>query len=375
MLLSQSKKQGVNDLAEQLHQLRAIIDNIGDVVILADTSAANKMFYVNKTGEQFFAKFRRDLNDGLPSGADVSHVIGYSIHQYHRNPDRIRRVLADLAAGKMESHTAMIPVGPFTFSTTIYPVWDRNEPTRVNCFMATYHDVTAEIKAKRLEEEHEAERRRFVESQVGAVSESVREMALAIESVAQRAASASSSADTMLSEAANGEQIVRGTVAAMDEMVRTITGLAENLATLRKRSETISKVVGTIKEIADQTNMLALNAAIEAARSGVAGRGFAVVADGVRRLAEQSASATKEISGVISQIQSDVHDSFRTVEAGRDQVELTGVEVARAQDALGKIVSEVGAVRDQILVIAGAAEQQAATTQSISDHLEALVHE
>lgn len=374
MMLSFLKGDQAAELREQIHQLRTIIDNIGDVVILADTSPDNLMFYVNKTGEQFFGKFRKELNGGLPTGSDVANVIGYSIHQFHVNPDRIRRVLADLAAGNAPSVTAMIPVGPFTFSTTIYPIWDRVDPSKVNCFMATYHDVTANLKAKQLEEEQEALQRQFIETHVGAVSESMREMALAIESVAQRTSAASTSSDDMLNEATQGAEVVRQTARAMADLVQMVNALADSLATLRKRSETVGKVVATIKDIADQTNLLALNAAIEAARSGGAGRGFAVVADGVRRLAEQSASATKEIASVLAEIQRDVQESFHTVEASREQVQVTGTEVARAERALGKIVSEIGAVRDQIFVIAGAAEEQAATTHSISEHLNAMVN-
>ena len=86
---------------------------------------------------------------------------------------------------------------------------------------------------------------------------------------------------------------------------------AGSIINLGKRSDEIGKIVNVINEIADQTNLLALNAAIEAARAGDAGRGFAVVAEEVRKLAERSVMATKEIGQVIKQVQADTSDSVR----------------------------------------------------------------
>jgi methyl-accepting chemotaxis protein len=178
----------------------------------------------------------------------------------------------------------------------------------------------------------------------------------------------------MLAEALSGEKTVTLTSQNMLVLVELVTTISESLVALRKQSQTISHIVDVIKEIASQTNMLALNASIEAARSGEAGRGFTVVAQGVRELAERSASAAKEIEGMIGTIQQEVLRNVDTIDKGKKQVEVAREAVVQAESALTTIVKEVSQMRDMIVVIASAAEEQAATTQSIADRMLAIVN-
>jgi methyl-accepting chemotaxis protein len=125
-----------------------------------------------------------------------------------------------------------------------------------------------------------------------------------------------------------GRQISSQAVAGM-EKVRSATGeLGERVRELGKSSGEIGMIVETIEDIASQTNLLALNAAIEAARAGEHGKGFAVVADEVRKLAERSASATKEIGTMVRSIQAGANETVQAMQrAGNDvqaAVELTG---------------------------------------------------
>ncbi|TAE22529.1 MAG: methyl-accepting chemotaxis protein [Candidatus Kapaibacterium sp.] len=119
----------------------------------------------------------------------------------------------------------------------------------------------------------------------------------------------------------DGSKRVQQAVEGMGAISLIVTQAAETIRTLGDSSHQIGEIVQVINEIADQTNLLALNAAIEAARAGEQGRGFAVVADEVRKLAERTTKATKEIAVMITRIQNDTKQAVVTIERGTSEVE------------------------------------------------------
>jgi methyl-accepting chemotaxis protein len=127
-----------------------------------------------------------------------------------------------------------------------------------------------------------------------------------------------------------GEQTVKGTIQAIDGIRTKVGASAERVREMGKRSAQIGAIVETIDDIAAQTNLLALNAAIEAARAGEQGKGFAVVADEVRKLAERSSAATKEIGELVHSIQAVVQEAVQSMDEGLKEID-HGVE--RAGDA------------------------------------------
>ena len=138
------------------------------------------------------------------------------------------------------------------------------------------------------------------------------------------------------------------------------------------RRDQIGEIIGVIDDIADQTNLLALNAAIEAARAGEQGRGFAVVADEVRKLAERTTKATKEIAGMIKKIQSDTTGAVQSMEEGTQEVE-RGIALAdKAGTSLKEIVGVSQKVTDMVTQIAAASEEQSSASEQISKNVEAI---
>jgi methyl-accepting chemotaxis protein len=191
--------------------------------------------------------------------------------------------------------------------------------------------------------------------------------------IAKETSQASLSAESMQQESAAGADVLDQTSASMKQVTGLVTDTAARMTALGARSEAIGKIVSTIKEIADQTNLLALNAAIEAARAGSEGRGFAVVAGEVRTLAERTTASTQEIGGMIGEIQLAVRENIKKMDAGRDQVHATEDQLNLAQTAIQKVVSEINNIRDTVIQIAHATQEQAATSQEISSKLARIV--
>ncbi|WP_062791096.1 methyl-accepting chemotaxis protein [Aquitalea pelogenes] len=363
-----NKNQARQDSEKQLYQFTAMLDHVDNLIMLADTSADNVIFYMNRTARDVLAHHRSAMNEKFRAGVDVNNAFQHSIHQFHRDPERIRRILNDIAARRITHHEALIPVGGVTFKTKVFPIWDAQDSSKLLCFMASFQDISAEVEAQRLRDAND-QRRLFLEDRIGELSGNVQAMTATIEMVAVRTASASDSSNEMLNRARKGKSMIENNSSAMRAVSELVSGTADNLGSLGKQSETIGQIVSVIKDIADQTNLLALNAAIEAARAGEMGRGFAVVADEVRKLAERTTKATQEIGSMIRDIQQEVHSNISSMDKGRDQVKATERDFAEAEAAIVDIVDQINHVRDFVIEIANAAEEQAATAQDISDKL------
>jgi methyl-accepting chemotaxis protein len=196
--------------------------------------------------------------------------------------------------------------------------------------------------------------------------ERLQEMANSIQAVAASA----EQAETAVKQAA---QVVAESDTAMNRTVDGILAIRETVAQTSKKvkrlgesSQKISKVVNLISTFAEQTNLLALNAAIEAANAGEQGRGFAVVAERVRALARQSAQATAEIEGLVTEIQTETNEVVAAMEAGTEQV-VTGTQlVDETKQSLTKITAASAEIGALVEAIAQAAVTQSQTSEVVT---------
>lgn len=207
-------------------------------------------------------------------------------------------------------------------------------------------------------------------SQITQVVTAVGEMSSTVLEVAKNSADASGSASRAKESAIAGSKVVQSSLESMIRIANSVEISAKTIKELGKTSTHIGEIVAVIDDIADQTNLLALNAAIEAARAGEQGMGFAVVSNEVKKLAERTTQATKEIADRISKIQKDTMDAVAAMDEWNKEVK-EGVEFSSsAGESLKQIVSLVQNVTDMISQIATATEEQSAATEEISSNIE-----
>ena len=350
--LSDKANSGIGaSMAEEYEALKDMVETMPVNVMRCDP-VDFKLTYLNQSSKDTL----RAIEDMLP--CKVYDLLGQCIDIFHKDPERIRLLLSDPAN---LPHKAKIMVGNDTLDLLVTAIMHQ-DGTYLGP-MVTWSVITKQIE---LADNFESNVMNVVET-VASAAEQMKGVAEKMSSAAEQTSSQSASvaAETKLSassvqtvaaaaeELANSVQEVGRQVEQSTKIAKEAVGQAHEtnakVEGLTSAAGTIGEVVELINDIASQTNLLALNATIEAARAGEAGKGFAVVASEVKNLATQTAKATEEIGTQISQIQS-----------------ATTVSV----DAIKGIGDTIGEISEFSVAIAGAVEEQAATTAEIASNIE-----
>ncbi len=386
--------------AEKGRQALQILDFLGNErVFIAeldtglDLRSGNDIKWANRHGKVLLEPLSDVLREIFR--IDTGQVVGNSIHTFHQDPNRIKRILKGLAPGQTRVNEPII-LGDITLQTTVHALAgedgmksgyvltaiDDSSRTRIEQWMlpATTKLTSATTTMGELMTQANlavsqiAQNSQEQASEVQRTQDSVVQMGEAINQVAEGAGRVAELAGQACTAAEDGAEVVSGTVEGMRQIQETILETASSIRSLGDRSEEIGSIVQTITDIADQTNLLASNAAIEAARAGEAGRGFAVVAEEVRKLAERSAAATNDIDGLVRGIQTDTQKAVSSMEAGVERVEdgVTGSE--RARESLEGIITAIATTQSESETISAASEELAASSSEVEKSMEQLAH-
>jgi len=303
----------------------------------------------------------------LRSKADKQRVATLQ-EEYDRNQNAILRLLdeiADLADGDLRSYATVSEDFTGAIADSINFAIDqlRDLVSRIHETsqeVARYTQDTQNITNQLAEaSEHQAQ-------EIAGASTAMNEMALSIDQVSANASESAQVAQRSVYIASNGAQVVNRSIEGMDTIREQIQETSKRIKRLGESSQEIGNIVSLINDIADQTNILALNAAIQASMAGEAGRGFAVVADEVQRLAERSASATKQIETLVKTIQTDTNEAVISMEQTTTEV-VRGANLAKdAGIALDEIQKVSGDLANLIASISDAAKLQSASASHIA---------
>ena len=240
----------------------------------------------------------------------------------------------------------------------------------VEGFLHQATQVVGSVKALQKHAEGTSTAARSQSRQAGEIAVAAEQMSGTIREISKNIADASGTSAEAMRRAREGERLAVSAVERIEDVRKASADLDGMLKRLDERLNRIVSMASVINDIADQTNLLALNAAIEAARAGEQGRGFSVVADEVRKLAERTIGATKEITNSLSAVRGDSTLTRRSMDEAAMHVSGASATIHEVGDALGHIVIAFENVREKVVQVATAVEEQAATSNAISGRIE-----
>ena len=339
---SRDLKQGLNQRRDEYGMMSQALENVTEYMVL-----------VSKTAGQIA---RGDLTAVVVARSEKDEI-GNSLHQMVSGLQDliggVRQNAAQLEVASKHLNESSSQAGQATsqISTTIQQIaLGINQQAESVGKTATstnqMNQVINEVARGAQEQEQAVDKASIISTQI----------TTAIQQVTVSAQNSTQSALQAGETARNGAQTVEETIRSMQSIKVRVGQSAEKVQEMGKRSDEIGVIVETIDEIASQTNLLALNAAIEAARAGEQGKGFAVVADEVRKLAERSSNATREIGGLIRGIQDSVSEAVAAMHAGAAEVENGVICANQSGEALSGILSAVEVVNHQVKDITGVAQ-------------------
>lgn len=295
-------------------------------------------------------------------------VVSWLVSFLFRDLGRVSKALEEIASGEGDLTQRLEPrsddeVGQLASNFNIFV---GNMHTMVSKLSLVSASLSEQAKQTAQHAEERSARIGHQQDEINMVATAINEMAAATQEIAGNADHTAQSASEAVSACVHGGQQVVQTQSSIQNLAQEVQVATEVIQELEAHGNSISTILSTIQDIAEQTNLLALNAAIEAARAGEQGRGFAVVADEVRVLSQRTHASTKEIQQMIETLQG---TTGKAVSIMDDSRQLAGTSVGDADSAavsLTQIQNAVERISDMATQIASAAEEQASVTSEIT---------
>ncbi|MBK3332492.1 hypothetical protein GWK41_05375 [Persephonella atlantica] len=349
----------------------------------------NELIFVNKRGKEILKSLGEDINRVYGFQIDWEHPEGMSIHRFHKDPDRIKKLLKELKPGEVKKN-ADIVVGNHVIESYRFAVTDADG--NIVGYASTWKDVTAERNIEKILNdaspklsltlyensligisayEIREEMRSFKEKLENIVN-SVNRISGATEELTKSIQEVQKTQEDINTLVENGAEAISKSVSNIKQSVNVITRLTESTSELKKRISGIEHILDVILEITEQTNLLALNAAIEAARAGEVGRGFAVVADEVRKLAEKTSKSANEIRDVVTSIMNEMENTEAEVNNVREIIN-EGAEYSEEIDRIFDRIMEANKkITDMIQKQTSATQQQSERAKVVAENASSL---
>ncbi len=290
---------------------------------------------------QSLRKIVRQINEASLSVASASSQLSANSNEVSKATQQVAKAIEDVAKGVSEQ-TNRVNVGSEI----------------VNQSVSAIQQIASGASAQ--------------SQSVNMAAEIVNQMAKSIQDVASGASQVALAAGETAEAAKAGRESVLDTINGMERIKDKVYDTAGRIKELGEQSQQIGEIIQVIDDIAEQTNLLALNAAIEAARAGEHGKGFAVVADEVRKLAERSGKATKEIAELITTIQQGTQRAVNAMEEGTSEVAEGSRLAAQAGTSLDNIIKNVELTNNQVQNISAAAEEISASSTEVVNAIDSV---
>lgn len=302
----------------------------------------------------------------LLCGATVGVVTSSLRRQLGGEPAKALEVVLTMAKGNLIQPVPQAPAGSLMEGMSQLQARLKEIIVQVSHSCNTFKSASSELVGVASGLSQSAERQA---DSSNATAVSVEEMSASAKSISDYAHKTEVQAKLSANTARNGMQLMTALQGKMDDMSGQMKATTQEIAGLVERSDRINGIVSVIQGIAQQTNLLALNAAIEAARAGEQGRGFAVVADEVRTLAQNTATATDEIRGLIAEICNYSERSNKSVEQVGEHMTENMDYADKLMGGLQEIVQHFEQSMEYAHAVASSTKEQEAASEDISSRV------